>query len=452
MADEAPVLTYTVTQLTHLIKQQLEASVGTVWVSGEISNLRKQASGITYFTLKDAGAQLSAILFANVGDTLGFEPVDGLAVRLFGPLTVYAPQGKYQISVRKMERAGQGELMARFEALKRKLAAEGLFDRPKRPIPLLPRHIGIVTSPTGAALRDILNVLERRFPNLDILIRGARVQGAEAAAEIAKGIERLNAVGDPAGEVLPHHPRREVIIVTRGGGSLEDLWPFNEEIVARAIAASELPVISAVGHEIDFTISDWVADLRCPTPSAAAEQVIGRKSDFEEQVAAMSRALNRQMTHRLEVLRGRLASARANRVFGEPEHAVDRFKQHIDHFDLRLRNAMTERFQRDHRRAERAGAALAQLRVGRLPQLRLRIERLDQRAREVQRRDVERARQQLASATRQLNALNPLAVLSRGYSITRLADGRVVRSAAEAPSGTLLHTRLGAGSVDSVVQ
>jgi exodeoxyribonuclease VII large subunit len=433
MADEAPVLTYTVTQLTHLIKQQLEASVGTVWVSGEISNLRKQASGITYFTLKDAGAQLSAILFANVGDTLGFEPVDGLAVRLFGPLTVYAPQGKYQISVRKMERAGQGELMARFETLKRKLAAEGLFDRPKRPIPLLPRHIGIVTSPTGAALRDILNVLERRFPNLDILIRGARVQGAEAAAEIAKGIERLNAVGDPAGDVLPHHPRREVI-------------------VARAIAASKLPVISAVGHEIDFTISDWVADLRCPTPSAAAEQVIGRKSDFEEQVAAMSRALTRQMTHRLEVLRGRLASARANRVFGEPEHAVDRFKQHIDHFDLRLRNAMTERFQRDHRRGERAGAALAQLRVSRLPQLRLRIERLDQRAREVQRRDVERARQQLASATRQLNALNPLAVLSRGYSITRLADGRVVRSPEEAPSGTLLHTRLGAGSVDSVVQ
>ena len=222
MAALDPVQTYTVTQLTQNIRQLLEREVGVVWVTGEISNLRRQTSGIVYFTLKDAGAQLNAVLFGNVAAAIGFEPADGQAVRIQGLVTVYAPQGKYQISVRKMEPVGQGELMARFEALKSKLKAEGLFDRPKRPIPLLPRHIGIVTSPTGAALRDILNILNRRFPNLDILIRGARVQGAGAAEEIALGIERLNAVGDPGGIVLPNHPPREVIIVTRGGGSLED--------------------------------------------------------------------------------------------------------------------------------------------------------------------------------------------------------------------------------------
>jgi exodeoxyribonuclease VII large subunit len=351
-----------------------------------------------------------------------------------------------------MEREGAGELMARFEALKQKLAAEGLFSRPKRPIPRLPLHIGIVTSPTGAALRDILNVLERRFPNLDILIRGARVQGTEAAAEIAKGIERLNAVGDPADIVLPHHPPRDVIIVTRGGGSLEDLWPFNEEIVARAIAASRLPVISAVGHEIDFTISDLVADLRCPTPSAAAEQVIGRKQDFEEQIAALARRLEQRTRHRLEVLRGRLGAARTNRVFSEPEHAVGRFRQQLDQLDMRMKSALDERLQRSHRRCERASAALAEVRIASLPQLRHRIERLDQRLHEWPTRGLERARLELSSARRQLEALNPLAVLSRGYSITQRADGGVVRAPTEAPAGTHLRTRLAEGMIESVVQ
>ena len=304
--------TYTVTQLTERIKKSIETSVGTVWVEGEISNLRRHTSGITYFTLKDAHAQLNAILFANV--TVDFKPADGQAVRIQGPVTVYAPQGKYQIVVRRMEPAGQGELMARFEALKQKLKAEGLFDRPRRKIPLLPQHIGIVTSPTGAALRDILNILGRRFPNLDILIRGARVQGDGAAGEIALGIQRLNAVGDPDGVVLPDHPPIDVIIVTRGGGSLEDLWPFNEEVVARAIAASRIPVISAVGHEIDTTISDFVADLRCPTPSAAAEQLIAPKRDLEEQVATHARRLRRQMGHRLDLLRGRLLPHRLARA------------------------------------------------------------------------------------------------------------------------------------------
>ena len=444
--------TYTVTQLTQLIRTKIEEGVGTVWVEGEISNLRRQASGITYFTLKDAGAQLSAILFANAAATIGFEPADGLAVRLYGPVTVYAPQGKYQIVVRLMEPAGQGALMARFEALKQKLKAEGLFDRDRRPIPRLPRHIGIVTSPTGAALRDILNILERRFPNLDILIRGARVQGVGAAEEIALGIERLNAVGNPAGQVLPGHAPIEVIIVTRGGGSLEDLWPFNEEVVARAIAASRVPVISAVGHETDTTISDLVADLRCPTPSAAAEQVVGRRRDFEEQVDAHARRLRRQVEHRLDLLRGRLAAARANRVFSEPGHAVEHFRQRLDHLQTRTQGAMDTRCRQAERRCERAADALGRLRVERLPQLRLRLERLLARAHATAETRGHQAQLRLAAASSQLQALNPLAVLSRGYSITRRADGQVVRSVAAAPAGTRLQTRLADGTVNSVVQ
>ena len=326
--------TYTVTQLTERIKKSIETSVGTVWVEGEISNLRRHTSGITYFTLKDAHAQLNVILFANV--TVDFAPVDGQAVRIHGPVTVYPPQGKYQIVVRRMEPAGQGELMARFEALKQKLKAEGLFDRPRRKIPLLPQHIGIVTSPTGAALRDILNILGRRFPNLDILIRGARVQGDGAAEEIALGIQRLNAVGDPDGQVLPDHPPIDVIIVTRGGGSLEDLWPFNEEVVARAIAASRIPVISAVGHEIDTTISDFVADLRCPTPSAAAEQLIAPKRDLEEQVATHARRLGQMGTARSTARR--LAVARAT-AFQRAGHAVEHFRQRLDHLQTRAQGA-----------------------------------------------------------------------------------------------------------------
>jgi exodeoxyribonuclease VII large subunit len=444
--------TYTVTQITQLIRQKIEAGVGTVWVQGEISNLRRQASGITYFTLKDAGAQLGAILFANVAAAIGFEPADGMAVRLYGPVTVYAPQGKYQIVVRQMEQAGQGELMARFEALKQKLKAEGLFDRSRRPLPALPRHIGIVTSPTGAALRDILNILGRRFPNLDILIRGARVQGAGAAEEIALGIERLNAVGDPAGQVLPGHAPLDVIIVTRGGGSLEDLWPFNEEIVARAIAASRLPVISAVGHEIDTTISDLVADLRCPTPSAAAEQVVGRKRDFEEQVESLARSLRRQVGHRLDLLGGRLAAARANRVFSEPGHAVERFRQQLDHLQTRSQGLLDTRCRQAERRCERAAEALGRLRVDRLPLFRLRLERLLTRAHAAVATRGHEGRLRLASASSQLQALNPLAVLSRGYSITRRADGQVVRSVAAAPAGTWIETRLADGTIGSVVQ
>jgi exodeoxyribonuclease VII large subunit len=445
--------TYTVSELTRRVKLTLEEGVGRVWVTGEISNFRRMPSGHSYFTLKDADAQLAAVLFAGERRGIACVPADGLAVRVLGDLTVYEPRGQYQLVVRRLEAGGTGLLMARFEALKRRLQAEGLFDPArKRPLPLLPRRLGIVTSPGGAALRDILAVLERRFPNLEILVAPARVQGAGAAEEIAAAIGLLNAVGDPAGGVLPGRPPPEVLIVTRGGGSLEDLWPFNEEIVARAVAASRLPVISAVGHEIDFTICDFAADLRAPTPSAAAEMVVGRKEEFEARLAGAGRHSAQLLRQRLTELRGRLAAARHNRVFSEPRHAVERLAQHLDHLATRLRAATEERLARARRRSDALRAALLYRLGERLPRLRARLERLATAGRQTLAGEQMRRRQQLAGLERQLRALDPLAVLARGYSLTRLEDGTVVRSAAQVRPGTRLRTRLAEGAVDSVAE
>ncbi len=255
---------YSVSEITHEIKVLLEGRFPGVWVEGEISNIRKPGSGHVYFTLKDEGSQLQAVLYRSQFSRSKFDLKDGLQVIAFGDVSVYAKGGRYQITVAEIEPKGLGALQLAFEQLKQRLAKEGLFaPEKKKRIPLLPERIGIVTSPTGAAIRDILTVIERRFANVRILISPVRVQGETAAGEIAAAIDGFNSRADV-----------DVIIVTRGGGSLEDLWAFNEEAVARAIAGSHIPVISAVGHEIDFTISDFVADLRVPTPSAAAERAI----------------------------------------------------------------------------------------------------------------------------------------------------------------------------------
>src|SRR5437867_3235119 len=268
--EDHPVLT--VSELNALARGLLEEGLGTVWVEGEISNLRRYPSGHTYFTLKDAESQVAAVLFRGNAAALRFRPGDGLKVLARGRVSLYEPRGAYQVIVEALEPAGLGALQLAFEQLKARLLAEGLFDAArKRPIPLLPRRIGIVTSPSGAAIRDILKVLSRRFASLGVVLAPARVQGAEAAGEIVAGIAALNRLAG-----------LDALIVTRGGGSLEDLWPFNEEAVARAIAASAIPVISAVGHETDVTIADLVADLRAPTPSAAAEVVVGSREELAE--------------------------------------------------------------------------------------------------------------------------------------------------------------------------
>ncbi|MBQ6103610.1 MAG: exodeoxyribonuclease VII large subunit, partial [Kiritimatiellae bacterium] len=275
-----------VTALTARIKGGLEQWFRDVWVEGELSNVKFMASSPhAYFTVKDAGAQLPCAFFqAARNPTLRSVLRDGAKVRLRGAVSVYAPRGAYQLLVRTAEPVGEGELMLRFEALKRRLAAEGLFDpAKKRPIPALPRCVGVVTSPTGAAIRDILNVLGRRFSGVRVLLAPARVQGDGAAAEVVAGIELLNSLPEPP----------DVLVVGRGGGSLEDLWCFNEEIVARAVRASRIPVVSAVGHEIDFTICDFAADLRAPTPSAAAELVVANRAELAQRVSSLSARLVR---------------------------------------------------------------------------------------------------------------------------------------------------------------
>jgi len=274
---------YSVGEITRHIKNHLESAFTGIWIAGELSNLKRPSSGHRYFTLKDDQAQISAVMFQSDARRVRFRPEDGMAVLVWGHITVYEPRGNYQIRVKRIEPRGKGELQLAFEQLKAKLEKEGLFaESRKRPLPLLPQRVGIVTSPSGDAVRDVCRILHQRYPNLEVLVYPAKVQGSLAAAEIAKGVRVLNRMGG-----------FDVLIVTRGGGSLEDLWPFNEESVARAIAASAIPVVSAVGHEADFTIADFVADRRAATPSAAAEIVVERKEDFVERVAVLNGRLDK---------------------------------------------------------------------------------------------------------------------------------------------------------------
>ena len=445
---------FTITEITQKIKNLLEGSVGTVQITGELSNIRPPSSnGHLYFTIKDAGAQIGAVMFAGNLRVVAFKPENGVKVDATGEISVYAQRGVYQIVVRKMTPVGQGDLMARFEEMKRKLQAEGLFDEAhKRPLPFLPRHIGIVTAPTGAAIRDMVTVLSRRFPNLDIIIAPAKVQGVGAAEEIAQGIRDLNEVGNPGGHFLPELPRREVIIVGRGGGSLEDLWSFNEEIVARAVYASEIPVISAVGHEIDFTICDFAADKRAPTPSAAAEIVVRQKSDLLGGIEVLSDRLEQALDRIVADRSNRLAAARNHRVFAEPSHAVEHYSQHIDFLSSRVTMALESQLTNLRQRLADARSALEIQRSRRLPELKATIAALSDRTSRALEKTFEASKREVDAASRQLNALSPVAVLERGYSITLLDNGKALRDPAEAPAGTRLKTMLSAGkSVTSYV-
>lgn len=447
---------YSVAELTRLVKQTLEDEVGRVWVEGEITNFRRQSSGHCYFTLKDETAQLGAVLFAGAARGVALPLADGLLVRAFGEITVYEPRGQYQLIVRRVEAAGEGALLARFEALKRRLEAEGLFDPArKRPLPLLPRHVGVVTSPTGAAIRDILHVVTRRFPNLHVVIAPVRVQGEGAAAEIAAAVAHLNALSEraAAGDATGPLPAPlDALIVGRGGGSLEDLWPFNEEAVARAIAASEIPVISAVGHETDFTISDFVADVRAPTPSAAAEMLVGRKEDFEETLRVHGRTLRQIVRQRLTEVRGRLETAAASHVFRAPRHAVQIAAQRLDGLDLRLKRALAGLAGRKRRRCEAAAGRLAVLRGRGLQAVAGRLDGLSRRLARAAPAGLDRRRRQVDALQKQLRALSPAAVLDRGYSLTRTDDGRLVRSVQQVSAGRRVSTRVADGIFESEVR
>lgn len=437
----------TVAQLTRRISSVLEEGIGSVWVEGEISNLRRQSSGHSYFTLKDEESQLSCVLFARTASGQKVALRDGLQVQLQGRISVYQPRGQYQLVVRVVQAKGEGVLQARFEELKRRLAAEGLFDQSrKRTLPRFPRRIGVVTSPTGAAIHDFLQVLHRRHPGLRVVINPVRVQGKGAAAEIAAAITELAAGGGVIGPV-------DLIVVTRGGGSLEDLWEFNEETVARAIVASSVPVVSAVGHEIDFSIADFAADLRAPTPSAAAELIAAEGSELLERSRSLVARIGREALARTglhHAVQQRLASSP---LFRDPFRRVEEARQTSDRIEEFLTGTMERRTEQVSATIARRAAQIASAHPGhRLLHAGQRISTLGEQLGILMAHRLERDKGRMNLVSAALSALNPEATLARGFSITRNAEGKVVTSASSLKTGDLLRTTLADGEVESDVR
>jgi len=406
---ENNVKVYTVTQLTKDIRGALEGSFPEVWVEGEVSNFTVSSLGHAYFSLKDEKSLLNCVLFRNNSSRSAFRVENGLRLLCRGRVSVYDKRGQYQLYVDRLEPHGKGALQLAFEQLKKKLNEEGLFDpEHKKELPFLPMRVGVVTSPTGAAIRDILEVARRRFANIEILICPVRVQGDEAKHEIARAIEELNEFNRnirKAGKDNEHPV--DVIIVGRGGGSLEDLWPFNEEIVARAIHDSEIPVVSAVGHETDFTISDFVADLRAPTPSAAAELVVPLRGEFVARINEYRSRLYLAVKNKMDLLERSAAALRDAYVLRAPINVFLRKRQEVD--DL----------------VKAASSGMAHLM-------------------ELRERD-------LASCAGKLRILSPLAVLERGYSIT-FSGTKVIRKAHQLEEGDSLRTKFADGCVTSRVE
>ncbi|HET8577897.1 MAG TPA: exodeoxyribonuclease VII large subunit [Methylomirabilota bacterium] len=434
---------YTVSELARLIKAELEERFPAVWVEGEISNLRAPSSGHVYFTLKDDGAQLRCVLFRNRGRRVPFQLEDGLQVLVFGGLDVYVARGEYQLVAELMEPKGLGALRLAFEQLKRKLEADGLFEAGrKRPLPAFPRTIAIVTSPTGAAIRDMLHIIRRRFDGLRILIVPVRVQGEEAPAEIVEALASLKQL-----------PELDVAIVGRGGGSIEDLWAFNDERVARAIAACCVPVISAVGHETDFTIADFVADLRAPTPSAAAELVVREKLEVVRSLVESYGRLREAMAAQVERGRERLDFLLRRRVLTSPERALGEWQRRLDDLATRLALGLQSSRQRAGHRVALATNALRSLNpVARIATGAALLTQLRGRLVSAAAHSAKAARHRFASAVGRLESLSPLAVLGRGYSLTRLASGAIVRSAAQTNRGDAIEILLHQGALGARVE
>ncbi|HEX7113126.1 MAG TPA: exodeoxyribonuclease VII large subunit [Mizugakiibacter sp.] len=416
----------------------LEGAFPLVWVEGELSNVSRPASGHLYFTLKDAAAQVRAAMFKPRSTYLRFRPAEGMHVLVRARVSLYEPRGDYQLIVEHMEEAGEGALRRAFEALKAQLAAEGLFDAArKRALPRFARRIGVITSPSGAAVRDVLSVIRRRFPLVEVDVLPVPVQGKEAPPAIAAMLRRAGACG-----------RYDVLLLTRGGGSLEDLWAFNDEGVVRAIHACPVPVVSAVGHEIDYTIADFVADLRAPTPSAAAELLVPDRSALAHQLAQRRDRLALLMRRRLEALAQGLDQRLARLGAQRPQARLALGRERLTALLARLRHA-----RRNALDARAAALARLHARLGlQHPQARLRayaaqLQALRQRLQAATARGLERRARYLAELARTLHAISPLATLDRGYAILFDAQGRVLRSVAAADAGDALRARLADGEL-----
>jgi exodeoxyribonuclease VII large subunit len=435
----------TVSELTRSIRGTLEAKFGAVWVQGEVSNYKAHPNGHQYFTLKDARAQIACVIWRDSMAPLRQPLADGAHIQILGTVTVFEARGQYQINVQIVQPFGQGALQAKFEALKRKLEAEGLFDPARKcSLPKFPKRIGIVTSPSGAAIRDILNILRRRAPWLSILISPVRVQGTGAAQEIAVAIRELATMtsaqaqgmtvsrpssiemmaGKPS---LLDQPALDLIIVARGGGSIEDLWEFNEEIVARAIAAAEIPIVSAVGHEIDFTICDFVADLRAPTPSAAAELIVRDVVDLVRDLEGCTRRLGRELLNRVRDAQQRLDHARET-LRRCLDHKIDNYRRVLAHAlaTLQARSPIRELMLRRNRFGD-----------------------LQRRLLELPKHNLELARHRFERIEGILRVLGPEATLRRGYSITRNERGELIRTVTAVRPKMKVRTRLSDGEFES---
>lgn len=440
-----PEQVHTVAGITAMIRDTLEGRFEGVWIEGEISNHRLPGSGHHYFTLKDPFAQLACVFFKGAASRCPVRLTDGLQVQVYGNLSVYEARGQYQLVAQLVQGKGFGDLQARFEALKRRLEAEGLFDRErKKPIPAFPESIGIVTSPTGAAIRDILNVLRRRAPWVRVTIYPTRVQGDGAAEEIAGGIHSLDRM---SGNLRP-----DVILLARGGGSIEDLWAFNEEVVARAISACGTPVMTGVGHEIDFTIADFVADRREPTPSAAAENAVPDGHALRRHLARIEDALGTRVTHALRLQQRHLVSLRREILAREPGRKIRSLTQTLDFLIERLDSLAGVQLREETSALAAAGRAFSGLRPERqlerwtedVHHAALRLDRItDQR--------IEAIQAKAGLLSQMIQSLSPEAVLKRGFSITSDPDGGLITRSTQVRPGSRVRTRLADGEFESVV-
>jgi exodeoxyribonuclease VII large subunit len=436
--DPAQILTPSA--LNRLVRDLLEDALPTVWIEGELSNVARPASGHIYFTLKDAQAQVRCAMFRMSAIRLRFKPADGQHVLIRAKVGLYEARGEFQLIAEHMEPAGEGALQREFEQLKARLGAEGLFDpERKRSLPAFARRIGVITSPTGAAVRDVLSVLARRFPLADVEVLPVPVQGREAPPAIAGMLRRAAASG-----------RYDVLLLTRGGGSLEDLWAFNDEQVARAIHASAVPVVSAVGHEVDFTIADFVADLRAPTPSAAAEQLVPDMADIHRQLERQRQRLTTLLGRKLQAASQRSDHLHARLQSQRPQARLARDGQRLDALRQRLLLVMRQAQQQRQSRVERGHARL----LAQHPRMKLspwqrRLAELKSRLAAAIERRIERERRHLAQQARTLHAVSPLATLERGYAIVFDENGKVVKHADDVAAGDALRIRLADGELEA---
>ncbi len=449
IAENAPALQrpdrdiYSVSRLNREVRVLLERGFGSLWLEAEISNFARPSSGHWYFSLKDATAQVRCAMFRQRNMLCAFTARDGQKVLVRARIGLYEPRGEYQLIVDHLEDAGLGALKRQFEELSAKLAAEGLFAAArKRPLPSLPRRIGIITSPTGAAVRDILHVLARRFPACSVLIYPVPVQGVQAAAEIVAALE-----------LAGRRAECDVLILARGGGSLEDLWAFNDERLARTIVASPIPVITGIGHEIDFTIADFAADVRAPTPSAAAELVVPDAEEWLNAFVRFAARLQRGMQRRLEERRERLRWLAGRAALVSPAARLGAQAQRLDELEQSLVRALRRRLQVHGERLRwLSGRAALVSPATRLAQQLLRLENLQQQLHRAWRLVIGSRHEKLLPLVRTLNAVSPLATLQRGYAIVSAADGEILRDAADAKPGTLIEARLARGRVRARIE